>query len=514
MPIFPNITAHTEGILMQGKQACLSASSPEHWCINVKLLLIPRVVVPIQLNAFPQNMTRFQPQGVTNSHTLTREAATRSLRLGVIDTIYTEIGGRLAARGSAVTGDWESGCGFQRVQEQYDVFAVLIRHEPLIDKIQVIEDFDTALPVLEYYTDNFGNTTCPHSFKLFISGINKILLFLDNVPGVWANYFVKEEARGVQLEGFQIPFVEPPLLLPLELEFSFTGSPIYLMTESCPAGFYPRDCDDAKAAFIYKPQRKFGGDKSSSTTAPVPSTSTAKSSTRAPAASSSSLARASLSGHIHNSTAHRIQYILVLDRKTIYTEDKNSTAQKCKKKDTSPCEDSDTPVIVDEPINVNDTQSINARVLKKAKLEAKEPSLKTPVAKPQGSSNAISAAPHRKPVTGAKLTVARELSAAELNAVTGNFKSIFTHMVTNKEFGTNPTDKNPAPEDFPIVLPTIGCQKCKLEHKHCIPSGLGSSYFNCVQAGFCFCDHHQTLNQLMQTQLELAETYAMASDGV
>ncbi|KAJ7828474.1 hypothetical protein B0H14DRAFT_2594631 [Mycena olivaceomarginata] len=115
----------------------------------------------------------------------------------------------------------------------------LLGNEPLVDKIQVAEDFYAALPVLEYYTDNFGNTTRPRSFKLFISGINKILLFLDNVPGVWANYFVTEEARGVQREGFQIPFVEPPLLSPLE--FGFGGSPIYSMSATCPAEFYPPD---------------------------------------------------------------------------------------------------------------------------------------------------------------------------------------------------------------------------------------------------------------------------------
>ncbi|KAJ7306317.1 hypothetical protein DFH08DRAFT_976044 [Mycena albidolilacea] len=440
----------------------------------------------------------------------------------------------------------------------------LLGNEPLIDKIQVAEDFYAALPVLEYYTDNFGNTTRPRSFKLFISGINRILLFLDNVPGVWANYFVTEEARGVQREGFEIPFVEPPLLSPLE--FGFGGSPIYSMSATCPAGFYPPDCDTVEAAFKYKPQRKIGGGKSSSS-----STSTAKPLTRAPAAVPSSLAGASLSGPVHNSAAHRIPYVLVPDRKTVYAEDKNSTAPKRKKTDTSQGEDSDTPVVVDRPTNVNDPQPVNARVPKKAKLEIKEPTLKTPVAKPQGSSTAISAAPHRKPATGAKPTVARELSAADFDTVTGKFKSIFTRMVTNKEFGTNPTDKSklfrPITSDFPMfvavvkkksgarydftshlplvssnrttsneasptfnplpliehetvtdlnledgVLPTTGCQKCKLERKLCVPSGLGSSCFNCIQAGFRFCDHHQTLDQLVQTQLELAETYAMASD--
>jgi hypothetical protein len=66
--------------------------------------------------------------------------------------------------------------------------------------------------------------------------------------------FHPQEARGVQREGFQIPFVEPPRLSPLE--FGFGGSPIYSMSATCPAGFYPPDCDTVKAAFKYKPHVK------------------------------------------------------------------------------------------------------------------------------------------------------------------------------------------------------------------------------------------------------------------
>jgi hypothetical protein len=149
----------------------------------------------------------------------------------------------------------------------------------------------------------------------------------------------------VQREGFQIPFVEPPLLSPLE--FGFGGSPIYSMSATCPTGFYPPDCDTVEAAFKYKPQRKIGGGKSSSSMVPTPSTSTAKPLTRAPVAAPSPLAGASSSGPVHNSAAHRIPYVLVPDRKTVYAEDKNSTAPKRKKMDTSQGEDSDSPVVVD-----------------------------------------------------------------------------------------------------------------------------------------------------------------------
>ncbi|KAJ7358351.1 hypothetical protein DFH08DRAFT_1043321 [Mycena albidolilacea] len=296
---------------------------------------------------------------------------------------------------------------------------------------RVTEDFYTALPVLEYCSDNFGNTTRPRSFKLFISGINKILLFLDNVPGVWVNYFVTEEARGVPPRAFRFLSLSH-LSCHRRSSASEGGSPIYSMSPTCPAGFYPGDCDTV------------------------------------------------------------------------------------------------------EPTNVNDPQSVNAHVLKKAKIEIKEPSLRTPVAKPQGSSSAISAAPHRKPATGAKPTVARELSAANLD-VTGNLKSIFTHMVTNKEFGTNPTDKNqfmiPTPQDFPVFVAVVKKKSgARYDFTSHLPMhetvtdlNLGTPppdplalslifHFHKKTAGFRFCDHHQTLDQLLQTQLELAETYVMASD--
>jgi hypothetical protein len=131
-----------------------------------------------------------------------------------------------------------------------------------------------------------------------------------------------------------------------------------------------------------------------------------------------------------------------------------------------------------------------------------------------------------KKKSGARYDFTSHLPLVSSNRTTSNEASptfnplplIEHETVTDLNLGTSsPTICSVSHLLFPQedgVLPTTGCQKCKLERKLCVPSGLGSSCFNCVQAGFRFCDHHQTLDQLVQTQLELAETYAMASDGM
>ncbi|KAJ7903982.1 hypothetical protein B0H13DRAFT_2334915 [Mycena leptocephala] len=56
------------------------------------------------------------------------------------------------------------------------------------------------------------------------------------------------------------------------------------------------------------------------------------------------------------------------------------------------------------------------------------------------------------------------------------------------------------------------CLRCELEHKRCIPLGLGASCTNCVKERFCFCNHHLTLQEILDFHACVASDVIEADD--
>ncbi|KAJ7822776.1 hypothetical protein B0H13DRAFT_2376450 [Mycena leptocephala] len=56
------------------------------------------------------------------------------------------------------------------------------------------------------------------------------------------------------------------------------------------------------------------------------------------------------------------------------------------------------------------------------------------------------------------------------------------------------------------------CLRCNLEHKRCIPLGLGASCANCIKERFRFCDHHLTLQEILDFHARVASDVIEADD--
>ncbi|KAJ7826545.1 hypothetical protein B0H13DRAFT_2680677 [Mycena leptocephala] len=66
---------------------------------------------------------------------------------------------------------------------------------------------------------------------------------------------------------------------------------------------------------------------------------------------------------------------------------------------------------------------------------------------------------------------------------------------------------------FENAITTIdSCLRCNLEHKRCIPLGLGASCANCIKERFRFCDHHLTLQEILDFHARVASDVIEAND--
>ncbi|KAJ7847676.1 hypothetical protein B0H13DRAFT_2405594 [Mycena leptocephala] len=386
-----------------------------------------------------------------------------------------------------------------------------------------------AVPALDFALERSKTASRPRDFKAFWYQINLLLDHVDEVPSSWRKYHLN--LPSVLPNDFVLPVCPPPEDLPSAPSMDSYDEEEWYSFSTQSALYSPKDQREQEQREQRECEKKSG----KAAKAPPSSTIVVASSSAAPSkrnTRSSMVTTPAPAKSAHKRTA------------SVVSEDSEANSAPDVPSGSSPAKPSRTPK-------------------KKVKIDVDADEDK-PVA-----STSSSAVKTKSPATRlAKLTPDR------IKKITQNLTDVLNHLVkdnktdlvptelnqinlfteTNSEYlvvlvkkrpshiykfsshqpetSTNRTSRPNLTALLPLSKPMVlipeetvtqvsfenaitainSCLRCELEHKHCIPLGLGASCANCVKERFRFCDHHLTLQEILDFHARVASDVIEADD--